>query len=538
MSDGANTLNVDGFILREYMTYFAGSDTHYGVTTLGPVPKEGEKREAKVHTSKGDPGPTQYAEHLNGKVGLGIAPLMNKEFLRFAAIDVDVYDLGLRKRIVDAVRNGSLPICIALSKSGGMHMYVFFQEPERAEDVRAVLFEISSIFALDYAGKAFNATFDKTEIFPKQNVETAANGSNWINLPYFDYTNTARPMLSSEGEPLNILDAFTLIKDNVTTLKALKLALAQIPGSDGPPCLQHIRLFNDLKDGDGRNNYIFSLARYFKLSNSNDTENELLAANAALNAPIPENELRSTLNSAIKTDASYLCQKTPLCDLCARKLCNLREFGVGNVAVSNFSFGQLTIIMSDPPVYRWIIDEQPFEFYDESDILEQRTWQRMAMRKLHKAPRILKADTWLTIVNRALENKIVEYPEAGLGNSAGELLMAHVTDFLLYRGRAQELSLVPHGAVYVDTFKNLVMFRMEALFKYLKNQNISFLSVAQLGNKLANDFGAKSQRVYHNPIQFRCWTLPLGVLGPWMKAEGEDVDFEALAAKAATSEDF
>lgn len=539
MGNNSSVLNIDGYVLKQFMQYFAGSETHHGITELGQESAEGEKREAKSHTEKGGAFGEQYGAHLLGKVGLGIAPLITRDSVKFAVIDVDIYDASIRMKIIHAINEAKLPINVALSKSGGLHLYFFFKEPEKAIDVRAALSEIVVIFALDYYGKQFNAAFDKTEIFPKQNLETTQNGSNWINLPYFNYTANERPMLDSEGGPLSILDAFTQIQDNLVTLDELKEALKQLRVSDGPPCLEHIQLFHDLTDGDGRNNYIFSLAKYYKLSDNDDAENELISANAALDKPIPESELRATLNSALKTDASYLCAKSPLNNICNRKLCNARQFGVSNTAVSNFSFGQLTIVMSEPTVYKWIVDDKEFVFYDESEIINQETFRKLAMKKLFKIPRLLKQDTWINTVNRALENKIVEYPEAGLGNSLGELLMAHVTDFLTNRGHAEELALVAQGSVYEDELNSLIYFRMDSLFKHLKNNNVNILSIAQLQVKLSSEFGAVTHRKSTTRTgQFRCWSIPKGKLTPWMRPDMDDIDFHALAERAGEEEDF
>lgn len=535
MSDKPSmTINIDTHLVRYFNELFAGSETHYGITVLGPEPEPGAKRDSKSHTVKGNcfENMLLVSDHLNGKQGLGVAPLMDREYVRFAVIDIDIYEEALRKRIVKAIVDSNLPLFPILSKSGGLHLYVFFNDKEKAVDVRAALFEIAAVFALDYYGKQFNSNFDKTEIFPKQNIETSQNGSNWINLPYFDYRNTTRYLLDTDCKPvLDALDAFQRMTDGKTTLKDLKAIMAQMKGADGPPCLQHFRLFNDIGENEGRNNYFFSLGRYLKLSEDPDIENELILANSQLDAPLPDNEWRPTLQSAMTTDASYLCQKSPLCNVCNRKLCNTRPFGVGNTAVSNFSFGQLTIITSDPPVYHWVIDEQVFEFFDESEILDQHFFQKMAVRKLHKAPIILKQDVWIKIVNNALSNKIIQTPDEGFGDSVGEILMAGVTEWLMNRAKTPEITLVAHGGAWHDTQRNRILFRMDNLHRHLTNNNIRFFNISQLQTKLSTKYGAQAERRSINGAQIRCWSIPISSLAPWFKDEGKDVDFEAIAAK-------
>ena len=68
-----------------------------------------------------------YEEHLKGIKSIGIQPCTDEGKARFGAIDVDKYPID-RKFYLEIIQEKNLPIIPVLSKSGGLHLYVFTTE--------------------------------------------------------------------------------------------------------------------------------------------------------------------------------------------------------------------------------------------------------------------------------------------------------------------------------------------------------------------------------------------------------------------------
>jgi hypothetical protein len=106
----------------------------------------------------------------------------------FGAIDIDEYpiDLGALANRLDEL---SLPLIVCNSKSGGAHVYVFFERPQDPADVIDVLKTIAG--AIGYPG---------VEVFPKQAKRPSGGYGNYINLPFFGHPSLKYACYTPEGE--------------------------------------------------------------------------------------------------------------------------------------------------------------------------------------------------------------------------------------------------------------------------------------------------------------------------------------------------
>jgi hypothetical protein len=99
--------------------------------------------------------------HLAGEVSIVAIPLREDGTCFFGAIDIDV----------PCEQPNDPDLAWFRSKSKGWHGFMFFQTPQPADKVRALL-----------RSKAIALGFPHCEIFPKQTVAASGNG---INLPFF-----------------------------------------------------------------------------------------------------------------------------------------------------------------------------------------------------------------------------------------------------------------------------------------------------------------------------------------------------------------
>jgi len=98
----------------KFLSAFEGSEVAHGQTTVGRTARNG-KAEAKSMIIREPLTEDLVERHLSGGGGVGSIPINGNNLCRFAAIDVDDYDLDLQEvnRRVQAV---NLPLVLCRSK--------------------------------------------------------------------------------------------------------------------------------------------------------------------------------------------------------------------------------------------------------------------------------------------------------------------------------------------------------------------------------------------------------------------------------------
>ena len=160
-------------LAEQFFKLFEGNKRAYGVVDLDD--NASGKKTGVYKIIKKPPEVKQWEDHLKGKQGLGVIPIMDDNTCLWGAIDVDNYQVN-HKQLVEKLRKAKIVGWVARSKSGGAHIYFFFKEPIKASTVKNKLAEIASGL-----GQA------EGEVFPKQSeilVERGDTG-NALNMPYF-----------------------------------------------------------------------------------------------------------------------------------------------------------------------------------------------------------------------------------------------------------------------------------------------------------------------------------------------------------------
>ena len=254
--------------MKDFIKYFTGLTRNYGVCKIneGYVDPETGKKKFKHEWSQLKVTDKDYEDHLTGVKSIGIQPCTDDGTARFGAIDVDKYPID-REFYLKTIQEKSLPIIPVLSKSGGLHLYVFTTEFVKAIEIRQFLEQMLYVFKLNI----------KTEIFPKQtNLRSSddkgnrANG-NFINLPY---NADGRRALAPDGTEMS-LDMFVkCIELNAVSKKQLKdiqekIISDELQGSgeefkDGPPCLGVLtkEIMTDDRDRFLYNYMVFAKKKY------------------------------------------------------------------------------------------------------------------------------------------------------------------------------------------------------------------------------------------------------------------------------------
>jgi hypothetical protein len=436
-----------------------------------------------------------YREHLNGGNGLAIAPLTDigdkRNVCFYAVIDIDVYDVNY-KWLVRRLYDLGFKFAAFLSKSGGLHIYFFFGEPEPGDKAIEVLNKIVEVFGLDRLYTTDKGK-NKVEIFPKQAAYVSENSKgSCLFLPFY---NSAKKdgcrtkMISAEGTLLGIKKALSVIDGMFTSVREIGETLSGLPYSDSPFCIQMVLLTGALTENSGRNEFLFTAALYLKLKLGKDFRNELEEMNNCLEAPLEQKDVDRIYKSATEQDWQIWgrCKKSPMSEYCDRALCRKRKFGVGRDKdnyVSNVEFGKIVRVMAEEPYYLWDARLAGSEEYKqvridgEADLLNQKVIQKACIRYLNQTPITTKMIIWEAKVNEclALLEEIKVARETDTSNMAvlRRCFFRYLTHKQIQNGQPYmvALGLVYHEKGTKENKDGAYYFDAEGFIKYLAMENV------------------------------------------------------------------
>ena len=100
------------------------------------------KKEAPYITVHEDISPKVWKDHLDGKYRIGLRPELGDECV-WACIDIDPNDYKnfSKKKTINIIANFNLPFIPVVSKSGGLHLFIFFTKPAKIDKVKEKLQE-------------------------------------------------------------------------------------------------------------------------------------------------------------------------------------------------------------------------------------------------------------------------------------------------------------------------------------------------------------------------------------------------------------
>jgi hypothetical protein len=480
-----------------------------------------------------------YREHLNGGDGLAIAPLMDVKDKRnvcfYAAIDIDVYDVNY-KWLVRRLYDLGFKFAAFLSKSGGLHIYFFFMEPEPGDRVIQALAKIVEVFGLNRLYTSDKGK-SKVEIFPKQTAYASEESKgSCLFLPFYNSAkkNGCRnKMLSAEGTLLGIKKALTVIEGMFTSVREIEDTLSGLPYSDAPFCIQMVLLAGALTENSGRDDFIFTAALYLKLKLGKDFKGELEGMNNCLEAPLEQEDIDRIYKSATEKDWQIWgrCKKPPMSEYCDRALCRKRTFGVGrdkNNYVSNVEFGKIVRVLAEEPYYLWDARLAGSEEYTqvridgESDLLNQKIVQKACIRYLNQTPITTKMATWEAKVNECLA-QLVEIKIARETDTSSMSVLRRC--FLRFLARRQAKNGLPQvvlvGRVYREEGAgedggSAYYFEVDGFQRYLATENIQMRGINLREQLLA--YGCTEGEIKYTTLSGITKTIKC-----WKRAEDEEL---------------
>ncbi len=486
--------------LSDFQKLFTGNIHNYGKHTYR-FTKKGQKEEGSNLTVTNQLITIEdYRAHLQGEKGLGVIPINEENKCKFSVIDIDIYDQDL-SMYLNAIDRNNFPLVPFITKSGGLHLYIFYKTFISAKEAIESMRKLASLLALDILYK--NVHNRTLEIFPKQYKLAKGSIGTWLNLPYYN-ANTTKQVVIKDGKALSLEDALLYIKEKIVTLTDVKDFINELPFKDAPPCLQSMFILNPLKANTGRNDYILAFGTYLKKKDENFFEQALFEIDVSLESPLGSEELeRTVLKSLRKKDYSYKCTQTPIVDYCNKNVCKRREFGVGKEGgyFSSLDYGQMFQIKTAQPYYEWEIKSQEqdefkrLRFRNEDEIIKQDTFLKLCFRELHDLPVKMKQIEWFKLVRQyVVDIKVIEVKEED-DMSPMSLFKNIFFEFLLNRSPAKTKDQILLKRVYHDINNDTRYFRSKDFIEFLYiNKNFRFYAPTEIYG-LLRDMKINTERI-------------------------------------------
>lgn len=303
---------------RKLLELFEGDSGQFIKVTLTGDQDERGKRKADYTTLHEPVTEELWQSHLEGELVIGIRPERGDK-MKWGCIDVDPqnYKDYSSKKYIDIIKNNKLPLIPVRSKSGGLHIFVFFEDWEDKKEALKVLHKWNE----DY--------FMANEVFPMNKA---------LGMPYFNAKMTTEFAYNDDGTPI-MLEAFLeLAEQKRTTLEQIKKFKdtkyePEDSWRDYPPCVQ--KMIQEKWSGNHRNDFLFNVLVLESKKNESLTIEELIEIGRKRNTeifatPLPEREVITTVKSVKKGGYFYKCppKLNAITPLCNKELCKNRTLGI------------------------------------------------------------------------------------------------------------------------------------------------------------------------------------------------------------------
>jgi hypothetical protein len=469
--------------MEEFIKIFNGLERNYGYIKDISSAKNNEEGKLKtVYTwAKTEITNQDYINHLNGVKSIGIQPCDDEGMASFGAIDIDDKEHSYKnfpyQKYLEIIAKHKLPIVPVKSKSGGLHLYIFFSEKVKATFVRDCLENF--LYCLDLK--------PGIEIYPKQ-TELGKDSSGklidgqFINLPYFNKTD--RVALNLDGTEFSFEQFIEVVKANTFTQKQFEeFSLAHVKNLlqggaedliDGPPCLQ-ILTQNKLKDG--RDRVLYNYMVFAKKKYKDNWEKKVLEfarTNFIYDNDWGDKKVEFKIKAWDKeTTKGHTCTEDPIHAVCLKAECRKRAFGyLSDKQVHYPVLSGLVKIAYPEPEYTFNVVLPDGETTKQvrakniKQIINQDEIRGIIGNAAGFVPAKIKADKFQEVLDSLFPPKEVTTPAKG--TTPEELLEEHLIEYV-NGPQATTYAAFRTGATLVEEDK--MFFKYKNFFDSLRNKD-------------------------------------------------------------------
>jgi hypothetical protein len=453
---------------------FAGSERAHGIYGM-PVFSD-SKNKWEIKTTAGyvreQATPAHWGRHLTGEAPIGIIPIRADGTCVWGSVDVDEYD-GATIEIPGHVEKAKMPLVPCVSKSGGLHLFLFAASPVPADLMQSALRAMAAELGL--AG---------CELFPKQTQILSSRGDlgNWMAMPYcgttFDGRLREQIGLRPSGGGMTVEEFLRAAEESRRSPEQIREFIgrkgrangrtngAGEPFWDGPPCLQHLARVK-VPDG-GRNNALFMMGIYHKKAHPDDWERRVAEdARIYLDPPAEPAGVESVLQSLRKNKPyEYTCRTEPMRGHCDSARCRTRRFGVGGGGGVPQLSG-LSKLEADPAI--WFVDVEGSRIeMGTRDLLNYSLFQQACAEHLTMLPLNIKQSDWIQIVSAAMTNAVRIEPAEDVRR--GSDLTEMIEEFLVNRKAGDNRDDLLNGRAYHNEEEQRHEFVLTDLLRFLHRE--------------------------------------------------------------------
>jgi len=465
--------------MKEYIEYFTGLQRSYGVCKVddGYIDEVTGKKKWKHEWTKTPVTDQDYEDHIKGIKSIGIQPCTDEGMAKFGAIDVDKYPID-KKFYLDVIQDKDLPIIPILSKSGGLHLYVFTTGWVKAKEIRSFLEELLVAFKLPHA----------TEVFPKQTQLISSDGTvsngNFINLPY---NGSDRKALDPDGSQMTFQKFVETVGLNLVDPKNFKkikedLIYLELKGGgeefeDGPPCLQ--KLTKEIMTfTDGRDRFLYNYMVFAKKKYTDSWQKMVLQAGRkyfSFDEHWTDDHIKSKIKNWEKQKKGFTCTDPLLEPNCMKALCVKRKFGVLSGEKANYpTLSNLQKINIKPnPEWRVTVENA-----EESETVQLHCKNTYKLTQVHEFKTVLfeqalivapsiKQDQFDEILKSISGKEKIEIIEPAEGTSPKEILKK-LLEKHIYGAQATSFMSFSSGRPLVE--EKFAWFVFDKFLDKLKNE--------------------------------------------------------------------
>lgn len=512
---------VDELNLARFMRLFRGNPRSYGQWD----PSRPKDKQSLTHDGQ---YPDQaFADHLEGRgnKGIGVVPIRDDGSTFWGAIDLDNHgsdkDIDIRA-VEKKVAAAGLPLLPCRSKSGGVHLYIFFNEPVRADMAKAVLTRWARELEVDGVDC----------IYPKQgkltvNSEGERQKGNWINLPYYGQEDKGTDRFAvSNGKRLT-LEAFLLQAESMAIdAQALQKYFAD-DLTEMPPCLQAKLKAGGFSPGE-RNDGVYQVAVFCRKRDPDGAKEAAhdLAIRLMPDSPLPFKEREKTIRSAVGSRSSnYKCEGFK--DVCDREACRKLKWGISESEYESMSaratmpqFHSLVKFRNAEPM-RFDLqvgdpeNSRKIEGLTIDDLVSFPELRKAVMAKTHIVLPRLKGDEWDKILRSLFDEVVIEdVPE---DSTPEGMVKIRLHEFLRkadlksegdsIKDRESLVRGVPVVQLYND--EKVIMFRHVDFVAYLGKTRTDAIKNKDLWFRANRSMGVENTRVRVGKNTIQVWYIPV-----------------------------
>ena len=460
--------------MEKLFELFKGNSSSYIKSTVNGELDERGKRITSYTTVHEPVTLSEWQQHLDGKIRIGFKP-EEDGMCMWGCIDVDPssYTNYSQKKYVDIIKNFKLPLVAIKSKSGGLHIFVFFKQWADVQKTSEKLKKINDKY------------FMAQEIFPCNKA---------LNMPYQNMNGTMEYAYDDNNNPI-LIEKFIEIaqQKKIDPEDFYKLRIKEYEPESMwntyAPCVQ--KLIQEKWEGNNRNNYLFNILVLEGKKNPSLNVQQIqdigIQRNSQIfNKPLGQNEVINLCKSVHKGNYDYQCPpKHPeLQPICNKELCQQRRLGIGEAVPEIIDdFDEVTFVKGIKTM------EYNFKFRGKDitvtpeDIKDQKSFKvRLAYEQIYwmelKPSR--KGPNPFDLLMQRLVESAVEDKRHLYQDTVEEKKYGLLKDFFEAHIEQDKFDKLKDNYVVIDSKTNMCYFKKETLEKFLaKKNNGLFKSASQ-----------------------------------------------------------